>query len=150
MSTSQLPAVIDALVSTLTSGLTVPVYDGPLPAWMDAQFVIVGDDGDPTTDDAANVTQTWAGIGKRSRDEDGALTCVAVAQSGDLGAKTVRDQAYALLADCENALRTDPTLGGVLASPGVAQVTSHDLHQQTTSRGQLARVVFTVSYQARI
>ena len=150
MTTSRIPAVIDALVSTLTAALTgVKVYDGQ---WVTApnttaSFITVGwtPDGEGPTGQ-----QTWAGIGNRARNEQIDIPCYADAYSGSTDTKTRRDAALTLMASAENAVRTDPTLGGVLISPGLAEIGTYSLREEQTESGLEVGVVFHITARARI
>lgn len=148
MSTSRVPAVIDALVSTLDAALTADVFDGPYITAPDADFVCVG--WSPGSEDSANATQEWAGLGNKARDETIDVVCYADSYSGDLTTKTRRDAAYTLLTAVENALRTDPTLGGAIPQPGWAQMGEHVLTQQQTANGLEVGITFHVLVRTRI
>ncbi len=149
MATSRLGAVLDALVTTLDAGTAVEVYDGlPVTSSAPADFVIVGGTDDPD-DNAADLTQEWAGLGKESRNETGSVTCAVISQSGDTVVKTHRDRVLVILGELETAIRADPTLGGVVAA-GWLHVTAGALNQQQNANGSRARVTFTVAYRARV
>jgi len=149
MPTSRLGAVIDALVTTLDAGTAVAVYDGyPVLSSLPADFVVVGGAPDPDAD-AASLEQAWAGLGAKSRDETGEITCAVVAQSGGTVHKPSRDRVLVILGELETAIRSDPTLGGAVAA-GWLHVTTGALSQQQNSNGSRAVVTFTVSYRTRI
>lgn len=150
MTTSRLPAVIDALVSILTPALSnVTVYDGPVPSSLAATRVLAVGSTVDDEDIAGDVAQEWRGIGAKAKQEDGAVLCTAIAQEGTTDVKTLRDACYDIVSTVEDTLRADVTLGGVV-TPGWAHVTAGSLRQTQTSDGLVVRVNFTVSYETRI
>lgn len=182
--TSLVPHLIDALISkfsTMTvTGLTdssgnpmqtLPVYDGyPGPNFEDA-FVCVGGLPQPT----ARSRQTWMSLGQNmpgpAKDEKGEIYCMAMAAAGGDGwtgdgtgadaQKIARDNAYAIVAAAENALRSDLTLLGLggaaagvpLLGTGWCGVLAGDLRQTDESdsaSGRYAVVDFTVDWFTRL
>ncbi|MBI1757979.1 MAG: hypothetical protein HYR62_01905 [Actinobacteria bacterium] len=148
---SQQPAVVDALVVVLTAALpAVRVLDGPgitddsARAWL-----FVGDDdpdstGAPT---AVEGSQSWAGLGRRSRDEEFTVWCTCVCWSGDDALKPVRDAAYGIVAQLEATIVADPTLGGIALWCGLGAVR---LRQNATDRGVEAHVTVGVDVRTRL
>lgn len=148
MTTSRIPAVIDALVSTLTAGLPgVTVIDGPLVNVPDGDYVTVGwtPDNDTTTG-----TQTWAGVGNRARDEHIEVPCYCDSFSGSTAVSARRAAAFALMAAAENAVRADPSLGGLVSAPGVAEIGTYTERQEQTDAGVAVGVVFHITVTTRI
>ncbi len=148
MASSRFGAVTDALVTLIgTAGSTT--FDGPpLTADVPTDYVIVGGTEDPD-DDAGDIDQDWAALGKASRNETGTVTCAILAGTGDDIIKTARDRALTILANIETALRADPSLTGVL-SPGWCHITSATPKQVRNDRGLYVRIRFTVTYKSRI
>lgn len=148
MTTSRVGAVIDALVTTLDAGTAAAVYDGP-PVTSDApgDYVLVGCNED--LESRIPLDQTFAGLGRAARDETGDIPVTIVAVSGGTSIKTVRDRALVILGELENALRTDPTLGGAVQS-GWLHVTSGEVVQVQNTSGCRAAIPLVVSYKARI
>ncbi|MFB6424643.1 hypothetical protein ACFCXC_14805 [Streptomyces microflavus] len=154
MATSAVPAVIDALLNILeaTPELEgVAVVDGPPGVnFTERRRIYVG--YSPGSDQAAEVQQSFANAGARSRNEDGLIACYAEARGGDKEMRLRRNQVYELLAIVENALRgTDvapeaPTLNGAVLW---SEVTTGSLVQGQDSGAQ-AGLAFTVAYRARI
>ena len=150
MASTRVFDTITALLSMFDTALTVPVRDGPyVVRGSDPLFVVVGHDGEPASVDAASGSQSWASIGAKARDEAGSITCVIVGQSGgsDLAElrQTVEDTSTAV----EAALRTDPTLGGVVQYAGFG--TSFGLSQEADpDQGLAVQLTFNVDYMARI
>jgi hypothetical protein len=150
--------VLDALIA-LGDGLDWPVIDGSgVSEDYGFRYVMIGVE-DPDNDEAAlavEVQQEWLYIGGQSRQEDGTVSCCAVAWSGDSGggdnadaaAKPVRDQAYEQVAAFEQALRATPDLGvdGLLW----AELRTGSLSQWPTDTGTIAFVFFQVHYRAHI
>lgn len=151
MTTSRIPAVCDALVSTLTTALagTATVYDGQ---WVTApagtkSYVAVGwtPDGD-----GPEGQQEWAGLGNRARTESIDIPCYADAYSGSTSTAARRNAAFELFAACEDALRADPTLGGVVPQPGWSQIGTYAVRQEQTDSGLEVGITFHVIAETRI
>lgn len=153
--TSTIPAAIDALVTMLTvrPALAVPgtlVVDGyPANARSIKQLITIGGQVDAT----ATGTQEFASLGARRRTEDYTIRvyCSAV----DADQKKARDAAFALMAEVEDLLRTDPTLGGVTsmyAEAGGDVVLDQSSEDPDTmpSGGRWAAVSFDVHVVNRI
>lgn len=149
MTTSRTPAVIDALVSTLTTALsgTATVYDGQwvTPPDSTQSYVTVGWTPDL---DGPSGQQDWAGLGNRARTERIDIPCYADAYSGDTDTAARRNAAFTLFAACETALRTDPTLGAVLNL--YAQVSEYAVRQEQTEQGLEVGITFHVLAETRI
>ena len=155
MATSAVPAVIDALVTLART--TLPdalVFDGIGVTNDPGDFLMIGVE-DPDIEGAAfsaDSKQEWANANYTARDEEGDITCVALAwvgESGDEGQKAARDAAYAITAALEAALHPNPTLGlsSVLwTSFGV----SSQLSQAQGKGGSSALIVFRIHFRARL
>jgi hypothetical protein len=122
--TSTVPDVLDALKALLDlrdglAGVTVataPTGD-PVPFESIQLFGTAGD-------------QEWAAIGNRRRRETYTIRAgifIKRLGAGEALAKQVRDRAYAILAELEDAIRVAPTLG--LADRVVIQLARADLDQ---------------------
>jgi hypothetical protein len=147
VSTSRIPATIDALVSIFAAALPdVQVLDGPPNVNLDLDFVTVG--WSPYADTAAEATQQFASIGTQRRDEDFTVICYAGSYSGDTVTSARRTRAFQLVASAETALRADVTLGGVLAF--WAEMGDSTLHQEISDRGLDVGVTFHVHCKTRI
>lgn len=164
MATTRWAEVVDALVETMRStsgfrapsaaGSGIPVYDS---VEVDGQeerpigtYLVVAYPGDvdsPT--EGGRSTQTPGPMGTtRPMDEDGSVELVAVVQTGDHdGVSAVRAAAVAVMAAVESALRSDPTLGGVvywcLPEGGSS-------FKQYLADGIVVEVAFAVNYYARV
>lgn len=152
MTTSRAGVVIDALVAVFTADTTLRVFDGPpVTTTPGAKFVVVGGDGadDGNGVDAGSINQDWAGLGAFAKDETGEITCAVWSADGNTSLKDNRDAALVMLGEVEAAIRTDPTLGGVVAS-GWLNVSSATINQRQNTEGSSVRITFTVGYQARI
>lgn len=150
--TSRAPAVIDALVALCQAapGLSeAKVLDGPQVTANPLKAAIcIGWDGDEDNDQAVESTQEWAGLGAKSKDETLQVTCAAIAWHGATTTKPVRDSAYALVGEVEDALRADPSLG--FPPPTVCAIATGNAFQRQTGKGALCRVVFTIAVKTRI
>lgn len=122
--TSRIPAAIDALVVTLTAavGATTNVVDGPPLSWdaveapgdavSETSWLFVG--ASPDGDEGATSTQEFNAAGAVSRDEMIEIHCTAYVWGGDQVIKTRRDDAAALVAQVEQAIRADSSLGAAV------------------------------------
>lgn len=151
MTTSRIPAVVDALVSTFTTALTgsATVYDGQ---WVTApsgteSYLTVG-----WTPDADGPTgeQEWVGLGNRARDERIDVPCYVDAYTGDTDTAARRTAAFALLGAVEDVIRADPTIGGAVPQPGWSQIGSYSVRQEQTESGLEVGITFHVLVQTRI
>lgn len=152
MATAALFDVIDGLVSLFTAQVPtgVVVFDGPdLRSSSAREAVIVGcDDAVPGDYRSGREEQEWATIGATKRNARGSVMNSLHVQTGDMDVKTRRDRAEVILAACENALRGDIDLtGGSILYTGLDSV---ELRQQATTDGLVIRILFVVSYRARI
>lgn len=150
---SATPAIIDALVAAARLALQdVLVYDGYGLSDDPGDILMVGVD-DPDSVRPANAGESfheWAAIGgSRTHDQQGTVTCAALAWSGDMDPKAVRDRAYAIVSEVAQILRDTPALG----VPSVAWCTlgqSETLSQNIDDAGCSALVVFSIRFRARI
>ena len=148
MSTSRLGAMIDALVIAIDATTVEAVFDGPpLTSVPPTEYVIVGGTDDPD-DDAGEVTQTWAGLGAKAKDEAGQVTCAVLVGTGNDVVKAARDRALVIFGEIETALRASPDLA-VLVS-GWSHTSDVRITQRRHENGLYARLTFTVSYKCRI
>lgn len=148
---SALDDVLAALVTIFGTavGTTASVYDGlPATSAADTAFVVVGDDGDPTSGDTPAGTVTQARMLDRidgRTTETGDVTCALICQTGDDDLPGLRSTSRGLMAQLEAAVRADRTLGGVVIRSNVDTV---DLWQIRNANGAAVRRVFTVHYDA--
>lgn len=147
--TSRIPAVLDALVSTLTAALpAVTVIDGPLVRVPDGDYLTVG--ATPENDRPTG-QQTWIGVGPtKVRGEEIDVPCYCDSYSGSTAVSTRRNAAFAILAAAETSLRADPSLGGVLTVPGIAEISTYSDYQEETEKGLAVGVVFHITCKTRI
>ena len=148
-STSRIPAVISALVSTFTTAMpTATVYDGQWLTTPDGDYLTVG--WTPNGEQPTGHQQWDASLGNKARGEEIDIPCYVDSYSGDTDTATRRNAAFALLAAAENALRADLTLGGAVPQPGYAELGSYELHQEQTEAGLAVGVIFHVLVTTRI
>jgi hypothetical protein len=165
--TSQVPAVIDWLVSAAKSspllGAASPqvmVFDGPQPpAATQSLPLVLWIGANPAEDGTATATaqQAWPFIDKgRTRDEDGDIVCAAQCWDGDPVNKNLRDGAAAIVAGVELLLRGVPANGGPgdLTMGGLVFWSSVDgpfaWYPRKIANGTAMLVTFTVSFRARL
>lgn len=151
MSTSRIPATIDALVAIFAAALPdVQVLDGPPNVNLASDFVTVG--WSPYKDTAVDATQQFASLGTQRREEDFTIACYADSYSGDTGTSARRARVFQLVGVIERTLRTDsggdPTLGGVLTL--WAEMGDCILHQEIDDRGLVVGVTFHIHCKTRI
>lgn len=150
--TSAIPDVIDYLVTTLTAALPdVTVIDGPGITDASAEnwlFVGVDDPDSESAPTSAEATSDWSTLGARQRREDIVVHCAAISYSGDDVIKTVRDAAFVTVAGVEQAIVTDPTLGGAVLYATFGGVGA--VRQNTNDQGVEAWALFTVAARARL
>lgn len=156
MATSAAHAAITALVGRFETapGLAdVRIIDGPPPStnFTELDRLYVG--WAPGAEQAADINQSFAGAGARTRDEDGRVSCYLESRAGDEDMALRRARVFELLAVVEDDLRataadpTAPTLGGVVLW---SELTAGALLQDNGPDGALAGLTFTVAYRARI
>lgn len=178
MATSVWSQVVDALVDAMRaqSGCRAPgadadedlvlVLDGP-EVWLTEEpaplLLIVGGAGDDDDEPGVSGQSRATATGARSRDEVGAITCSAIAQCGGImlpdatlvvpppTIRSLRAQAFGVMALVETVLRASPTLGFSSVQHMDVQVGSRIVVQQyLADDGAVCSVVFTVDYSARI
>jgi hypothetical protein len=153
VSTSVVPAAVraihDAIAAAVPSAVVI-VGPGETEDPADAGIVFVGvSDADETTyAEAVTGSQHWAQLGGKMRDEQFTIHCVAVAWNGNSDALAAMDGAHALMGAVENAIVSDPTLGGVLLF--AVGITSHGLKFTADNQGVSAHVPFDVECRTRI
>jgi hypothetical protein len=155
MATSTIPATIDALIEILqgAAGLSeVVVHDGePATDLEDGEYVAVG--WQPGGEAAVEMTQDFAHIGARQRDEHFDILCSLRAWTGDTDMSARRLRAFELLAAVEDALRaTDaapeaPSLNGTVMW---AHLTQASLLPDRSPDGVDVDVLFRISCRSRI
>lgn len=155
---SVVPQAIDALVALAREDLgdLASTYDGEGASDDPGDFLMIGVE-DPDSEAmslSAETDQDWASIGAASNafQEEGTITCAAVAWTGDSGQtaqKIARDKAYAIIAALSKATSADATLG--LGPWFVGRVIGHqNLSQMTHDQGVTALVVFQFRFAARL
>lgn len=110
-------------------------------------LVIVGDEGGPDDNDQSSFEQEWADMAHTRRNELGEIICSVISSSGSTDMLSRSDRADVLLTACEDSLRADPTLGGVVANCELVRATSRSL--QNTG-GAAVVTPFTVRYFAQV
>lgn len=146
MTTSRVPAAIDALLATAKARFAsdVLVTDGPLGSLSHTGTIVeVGIGGEAP---AVTGTQSkQAGMGTR-RSEDFTIGCGISANDGGMDMKVSRDRVAVALAEFEAMLTADPHLGGVVdfAELGPDFEWLQSQHQD----GAFAGLLFTVHVRA--
>lgn len=148
------PAVLAALVTLGRAVLPAgtEVYDGaPDVDNLAAQFLSVGWSRD---EDEAGVDGDLEDQGNNSASEDYDVHCVLSVATGDTGGTAVADrraEVMALWSGFGQAVRADPSLGGVL-SPSSNRATIGSgfgwVYGQTAAGGTFAEITFDVSVHA--
>lgn len=146
-------AALSGLYATLAADAALTalaaVYDGPAPTDApDPVLVAVGDNGDPSTDEASiSGGQEWAGLGRLAKDERFTLRATVVARSGEADFAALRGSAKAVLDAVEAVLRANPDLGGTVMD---ASLTDVEVFQHAHADGARVLVTFAVACRARI
>jgi hypothetical protein len=154
VTTSRIGPLIDYLVATFTAATTlgaatppVLVFDGPVVTAAPAQLALYVGVDDVFTDQApisATSEQVRQGLAQKKQ-ETVTIHCAAVAWAGTDDSRTVRQQAFAILAAVEDLIRgnTDGFGGNAGAAlPGVSGIGL----QQSTADGSTAQVAFTITF----
>jgi hypothetical protein len=153
MGTSVVFDLIDQMVVAYRVGLPdVHVVDGDINTGDAGTFLMVGWD-DPDNDRATSATgqQSWAGLGARARDEEGAVTCLVIAWNGDSDLDAARATVKAVTDTVEALHRADPGLAGTV--PGLMWTgygTRTELRQWLSDQGAVVTCTFEIAYKARI
>lgn len=158
--TSRLPALIDYLVTLFTNASTlgqatppVTVFDGPPTTALDAPLKLYVGLTDPDSDAAeaaGDITQEWAALGRRARNETVTIHCVAEAWSGDDSIQAVRLSCTGIVAAVETLMQADTSqFGGNVLFPDPG-ITVGALSQNNTSSGAIARLAFDLIFKSRI
>jgi len=149
---SKIAAAIDGLL-TLTRNLQatslngVDIFDGPkMDASQNGRRLFIGFDVEGVAGDGE---QEWASMPKAgsARAERVTIHCVAESSTGQTDMKARRDDAFAILAAVEGAIKTDPTLNGAVTYANLGQ--HIEVRQPETVKGAVCTVFFGVHYYAR-
>lgn len=92
-----------------------------------------------------NATQQWGMLGNRRRDEEYTITGgIGVRRAGKNEAviRAVRERAFELLAEVEDFLRVDPTIGGTTK---VSELSRYPVEQGADSEGRWCQVDFEIT-----
>lgn len=155
--TSRIPAAIDGLLTLAqaSAGLAgVQIVDGPPLSWApvmlavdsasECRFLFIG--AVPGEDTSAEGDQDFNAAGAISYDEHFRVLCTALSWTGDQVAKAVRDDAAAIVGAVQQAIRTDPTLGGAVLYSRISNIDR--LEQQQANNGVQCVAVFTITARA--
>lgn len=148
MAAPKFGAVIDALVTLARTTTAGAVYDGPvITGEVPLDFIVIGGTEDPD-DEPSSFDQSWNGLGAKTKNESGEITCAVLVGTGNENVKVARDRALVILGEVETKVRADPSLGGVLTG-GWCQVSGGRHVQRMNTQGLYVRIVFTVAYQTK-
>lgn len=179
MATSVWAQVVDALVDLMRAqaGYRAPgadadealvlVCDGPEVAMTGDgadRLLVIGGSIEPDDEPGISGQSSATATGARSRDEIGAITCNAISQTGGLElpdasrvvppptVRSLRADAFGVLAAVETVLRANPTLGFTNLAHMRAEIGSRMVVQQylTDDGGAVCSVVFSIDFAARI
>lgn len=133
-------------VRTLT-GSTALLFDGPSTSGEPDDYVAVGLLEPEESQRAADITQSWATMGNRGRDESGSVHCVIECWNGGGDMADARTATRAIFQVLGDALRDDPTVGGAVQWAGIVPTY---LDQRQTQSGALVTAGFDVQYRHRL
>lgn len=156
--TSAIVPAIEALLAALAARPAlsrVDVVDGPPLDWDEmrlpdpergdgTRYLFVG--ASPEDDTAAEGAQDFNAAGAVSRDEMFTVACTAVAVDGGGVMATARARARALVAEVEQCIRADVTIGDTVLYSRVSTVDRLD--QEQNDRGASVVIVFSVACRA--
>ncbi|WP_404974890.1 hypothetical protein [[Kitasatospora] papulosa] len=156
MATSAVPAAIDALLEILREDgelNAVRIFDGPTPStnFTERDRLYIG--WSPSSEQSAEMQQSFASAGGRTRDEDGAIACYIETRAGNTDMRERRLRVFSLLAQVETALRStneNPTAMNLRGVVQWADITAGALDQTQSPNGSSAGLAFTVHFRARI
>ena len=152
MTTSRIPALIDAMVSdfvALAELADVVVSDGLALTNEPGTYLWVGvDDPDGLRVPSADAEQEWPHATAQSRNETGSVTLACESTNGEADTKAARDEVFRVAGVIQDRVRTSKTLG----VPGVLwlNVSGLRLEQAQTRDGAAALLTFRINFQARI
>jgi hypothetical protein len=146
-----LGSVIDALISSLSAvpalaGVTVEgtaVVSGK----RYTHAVVIGDDGDPESENDPSFAQEWANMAHTKRSETGDIPCAALATTGSTASDVVKVTAFQIMAEVESFLRADTTIGGVVFT---SEITEGAARVGTNSAGTFVVIPFSVHYWTHV
>lgn len=149
MTSSRIPAVVDALLSVLGAALPgIEVRDGaPLQLEDEPSSLYVGADEDGSE---FLWEQDWAGMSHAYRDEEFTVPCLLWVRTGDNNVKAVRDQLFGLFATVEATLRADTQLGLDPTWNVRADVAPRSYSQPQVPDGVVCKARFGIRVFARI
>jgi hypothetical protein len=127
----------------------VQVVDGPQANAESApEWLFVGYDADTLNEntEGASAEQDWMAFA-RTKQEEGQVVCSVVVRSGEVNIAAVRTRAFEIVSAAEDALRSDPLLGGLAMQTWLSD---QRFIPMVTTSGCKARVVFTVTYLAQL
>jgi hypothetical protein len=157
--TSRMVPAIESLVAILAARPAlskVDVVDGPPLDWDELKlpvpqlgdgkrFLFIG--ASPGDDDtAAEGAQDFNAAGAVSRDETFAIICSALGIDGGGDMKVARGYASALVAEVEQTIRSDVTIGDTVLYSRLSTVDRLD--QEQNSRGASVTFVFRIAARA--
>jgi len=107
VATSSIPALKSGLLATLQArpNLTNVAVTYGSPTLADREWIWLGD---------ITGAQDWGAIGHDVRREDYSLTVIVSTTMESTDQQTVTERGFAILAEIETAVRTDPTIGGAV------------------------------------
>jgi hypothetical protein len=124
----------------------IPVYNGPpMSDQVVTTLVAVNDDADPDSTEESTVRWEWLDFAHTRRREDGEVIGVVIVSSGSLDLAASENTCFEILGDCEQAIRSDPTIGGVVQSSELVSGTAQTLQN---ANGSAIVVPFIVAYFA--
>lgn len=148
MSTSTVPAVLDALVALARAVLTperVQVLDGGPHRDTEPDVVAIGFTGDPG-EACVTDTRTREQLASAPDREQYEVTSLASAWKGhETDAKAVRDRAYEIVNLLAAELERDQRLGGLVNR---ARLSTGEFAQEQTTKGAVATVRFVITVDA--
>jgi len=152
VSTSVLPAFIDALMAAATTALPdVTVADCWPVSLNSGDWLLIGvDDAEASRTIGASGTQVYPHAQRLTRDESAEVHAVIWCAHDDDDVKGARDAAFAILAAVEALLRASITLDVASVWKASMAAWSYTPHRLADYGSTVAEIQFSITYEARI
>jgi len=147
-----LPAALKTKFDTALAGQNVSVYDGPPVAFDIGDLLFVGlASADNENDNfGGSADQDWSGLGNRTREERGSISCLLATSNGNSDVPAARARAIVIADLVAAALRADPTLGGTVSGlMWVGFGGRHNLEQFQADDGAGVFYAFEIAFYGR-
>lgn len=139
-------AVILALVALFDAAVSVTVRDGPFPTADVGDSIVVGVNANGEGTRVVRPVETALA---EFDDETVDIPGIIYTSNGDGDIPAARLAALALFDACDDALKANPSLTGLLIAGGRARISDYELVPSTASGAEVL-LTFTVQYDTRL